>query len=361
MKRILAGPLLALSLAVSSTIARPAPRASADCNAGDAILIALVSRGIALPYYLDNCGNSSGASDPCYGQGIGNVDVNGTTSQHYYKWSAKGSCPFDVSASYDVNRKGAVEKITSGQGKIEATYTCEADPWIVAWSQQPTCLLINGMATSPDFTLSLGASQTPISVITLTDFERSALAAQLQNALNQKPVTPSPNPADVPVTAKASKTCAACTLGSQQAPTTYHAPTIIDGWPQLALSTEGEAVKSLQYLLQASGATLSVDGKFGPQTDSAVRAFQTAQGLKVDGVVGPQTWGALLVTVQQGDQGPAVEAVQSQLASRGVTLAVDGKFGPQTNSAVRDYQQAHALSVDGIAGPQTWQALLTGL
>lgn len=41
---------------------------------------------------------------------------------------------------------------------------------------------------------------------------------------------------------------------------------------------------------------------------------------------------------------------------------LDGKFGPATESAVRKFQQDHGLKVDGIAGPKTISALkrLTG-
>ena len=38
----------------------------------------------------------------------------------------------------------------------------------------------------------------------------------------------------------------------------------------------------------------SVDGKIGPQTRSAIREFQRVNGLKVDGVVGKQTWNKLI-------------------------------------------------------------------
>jgi len=47
-------------------------------------------------------------------------------------------------------------------------------------------------------------------------------------------------------------------------------------------------------------------------------------------------------------------------------LVVDGIFGPRTEAAVRAFQTAiHAdvpsMSVDGIVGPMTWQALVSGM
>ena len=50
--------------------------------------------------------------------------------------------------------------------------------------------------------------------------------------------------------------------------------------------------------------------------------------------------------------------------SKGVQ--VDGIFGPETDTAVRDFQQAlhldiPSVAVDGIAGPVTWQALVSGM
>ena len=32
----------------------------------------------------------------------------------------------------------------------------------------------------------------------------------------------------------------------------------------------------------------------------------------------------------------------------------DGKFGPNTELAVKQYQMAHGLKADGIIGPKTW-------
>ena len=47
----------------------------------------------------------------------------------------------------------------------------------------------------------------------------------------------------------------------------------------------------LQDSLNTLGADpeLDVDGEYGPATNKAVAAYQTAQGLKVDGWAGPET------------------------------------------------------------------------
>lgn len=61
----------------------------------------------------------------------------------------------------------------------------------------------------------------------------------------------------------------------------------------LARRDQGENVKRLQQHLNQNGAKLETDGKFGPLTQNAVRQFQRDHKLEVDGIVGPQTRGAL--------------------------------------------------------------------
>lgn len=65
----------------------------------------------------------------------------------------------------------------------------------------------------------------------------------------------------------------------------------------LRLFDNGEDVLALQRLLRDRGYSPgTLDGVFGTATQSAVRAFQLANGLTVDGIVGPSTWRALGVT-----------------------------------------------------------------
>ena len=61
--------------------------------------------------------------------------------------------------------------------------------------------------------------------------------------------------------------------------------------------------------------------------------------------------------LRQGDTGAAVKTLQTRLDAWGATLVVDGDFGPDTLAAVKAFQAAHKLSVDGIVGPLTWAAL----
>jgi peptidoglycan hydrolase-like protein with peptidoglycan-binding domain len=110
------------------------------------------------------------------------------------------------------------------------------------------------------------------------------------------------------------------------------AATALPAWPRLWRgSPDAEfpvTVRSLQYLLDAHGARLTVDGLFGPATDAAVRAYQRTHGLAVDGVVGSATWSSLITTVKRGSTGPAVRAVQDSSPTG------DGSSSPSTGCSV---------------------------
>ena len=54
---------------------------------------------------------------------------------------------------------------------------------------------------------------------------------------------------------------------------------------QLKKGSTGEYVEQLQAILG-----ITVDGDFGPKTETAVKDYQTQNGLKPDGIVGSKTW-----------------------------------------------------------------------
>ena len=65
----------------------------------------------------------------------------------------------------------------------------------------------------------------------------------------------------------------------------------------LKKGAKGEAVKAMQTLLIGYGFSCGekgADSSFGPATDKALRAYQSANGLEVDGSCGPATWAKLL-------------------------------------------------------------------
>lgn len=57
-------------------------------------------------------------------------------------------------------------------------------------------------------------------------------------------------------------------------------------------------------------------------------------------------------TIRKGDKGEEVKTLQ-----RALGLTVDGIFGPMTDTAVRQFQRMHDLVDDGIVGAMTWAAL----
>jgi peptidoglycan hydrolase-like protein with peptidoglycan-binding domain len=64
------------------------------------------------------------------------------------------------------------------------------------------------------------------------------------------------------------------------------------GGPTFDLQTNAGIQQALNYLRVVTP-PLVVDGRMGPKTKAAVKAFQEAQHLTVDGIVGPQTRAAL--------------------------------------------------------------------
>lgn len=135
--------------------------------------------------------------------------------------------------------------------------------------------------------------------------------------------------------------------------------------PILKRGSKGPEVRELQEaLVELDFKPGEVDGVFGVYTESAVKAFQKWTKLSADGIVGPDTWEKIDdadksdPTLREGSTGVAVRGLQRRLIAAGFGVDdIDGRFGAQTQAAVRAFQERHELDVDGIAGPQTWERL----
>ncbi len=69
--------------------------------------------------------------------------------------------------------------------------------------------------------------------------------------------------------------------------------------PMLATGNQGNIVRDVQSFLKARGLyTGQIDGIYGPQTQAAVRRFQQRRDLAADGIVGFRTWGAMINQAQ---------------------------------------------------------------
>ncbi len=97
--------------------------------------------------------------------------------------------------------------------------------------------------------------------------------------------------------------------------------------PTLRRGASGDAVREVQQRLRDWGYYEgAVDGKFGSQTEQAVRFFQSRNGLTVDGVVGPQTWAALGYSGgQTASVGPQRPGVNIDLLARVVRAEAEAE------------------------------------
>lgn len=64
-----------------------------------------------------------------------------------------------------------------------------------------------------------------------------------------------------------------------------------------------------------------------------------------------------LPTLKRGSSGLAVRELQTALLKAGYGNTIDGKFGPKVEEALKSFQRENHLQPDGIAGPNTWAAL----
>lgn len=85
-----------------------------------------------------------------------------------------------------------------------------------------------------------------------------------------------------------------------------------------------------------------VDGSLGPQTEAAIRAFQEAEGLSVDGLLGPDTEGALQDAVQAGETVCTSPPDPSGTTTAGATTSASG--GDTVSVSAPSYDQMFTVT-----------------
>lgn len=75
---------------------------------------------------------------------------------------------------------------------------------------------------------------------------------------------------------------------------------------------------------------------------------QYNKNLNVDGIFGEKTKEAC-ITVKKGAKGNITWTLQAMLVCKGYNISVDSKFGGNTENAVKDFQSKNRLVIDGIA------------
>jgi len=140
-------------------------------------------------------------------------------------------------------------------------------------------------------------------------------------------------------------------------------------------------VEEIQVVLDKFGYdTGTKDGRMGQKTREAIKEFQESIGIKNTGYMDQRTWrqiedirrtndgrtseDARKIKVRSaypeegissGEFKPTTKEIQRALKNAGFDPgAVDGKMGPRTQQAIKEFQRAKDLKVDGKVGAKTW-------
>jgi len=142
-------------------------------------------------------------------------------------------------------------------------------------------------------------------------------------------------------------------------------------------------IEEVQVILMEEGYEPgNTDGKMGKETRDAIKAFQESIGLKSTGYLDKTTLTQLedirrtkdileskrdyakkTKDTKQKDAlksefKPTTKDIQLALKNAGFDPgSQDGKMGPRTRQAIKDYQKSKGLVPDGVVGPKTWASL----
>jgi peptidoglycan hydrolase-like protein with peptidoglycan-binding domain len=112
--------------------------------------------------------------------------------------------------------------------------------------------------------------------------------------------------------------------------------------PTLQLGSTGPDVKRLQriFVVRKELDYTGIDGDFGPDTQTAVEQFQSGAGLMVDGIVGPLTWAPLPADIDAPELAEGATGAEVSRLQHGLTVV-----------------GTYSATIDGDFGPLTAAAV----
>lgn len=166
-------------------------------------------------------------------------------------------------------------------------------------------------------------------------------------------------------------------LFNLQASTTNPTPTnpTNNNSNRLQHGSRGEAVERLQndlidlgFMTQAQKATGA--GIFGPKTEAALKAFQRSANLSPSGVLTPETTRAMndieanLGRTTNTRNANVTKGIQDRLVELGFMTRTQvntgyGTFGPQTEAAIKRFQQRNGIEQTGRVGNLTYRTMFS--
>ncbi len=139
------------------------------------------------------------------------------------------------------------------------------------------------------------------------------------------------------------------------------------------VSGHNSRVEEIQNALKEAGFDPGpADGVMGAQTRMAIKGFQKRKGLKPTGKIDSVTQLALNRTKEIKEPSfkaglefnseditfDRTEQIQTALKNAGFYKGrIDGKIGPRTKTAIREFQKSGGMNSDGVVGSKTWEAL----
>lgn len=143
-------------------------------------------------------------------------------------------------------------------------------------------------------------------------------------------------------------------------------------------------IEEVQVILQNEGYVPgNTDGRMGKETRDAIKMYQESIGVKSTGYIDKITLTQLEETRRtkeilqskkeyvsktkdarqpagssKAEFRPTTKDIQTALKNAGFDPgSLDGKIGPRTRQAIKDYQKSKGLVPDGVVGPKTWNLL----